>query len=310
MKKNTFKSIILSIVLLIVVRLIAEDKQNHKITILDEQYLIYPDKNGISFGGISDIAYDGESQKLYLIGDRSTFFTLSATFDEKIENLEYLSSHKILRNDNLKDKYNLRTYDTEGLTFTPDNKILVAHERVAGVFELSPKSKIIKNYTLPPKLQKDENYRNRNKMLESIAYHPKYGIVVASEFPLKEYKMRKQTIYSLDGKEWHFKSEKHKNSAITSIEVMDDGNILVLERSYSGYLKPMRMILKKVYLDDCDENNNCQSEYLASFNSLKGEGFNNFEGLARVSKGRYVMISDNNGYALLPTKLIYFEVEE
>ncbi len=290
--------------------LIVKDRQNHKITILDERYLVYPDKKGISFGGISDIAYDVKNRQLYLVGDRSTFFTLSATFTEKIEGLDYLSSYKILRNDNLKDKYDLKTYDTEGLTFTSNNKILVAHERIAGVLELSPTAKIIKNYNLPKKLQKDENYRNRNKMLESIAYHKKYGILVASEYPLKEDKMRKQTIYSLDGKEWHFESEKHQNSAITSIEVMDDENILVLERSYSGYLKPIRMILKKVYLDNCDENNNCKSEYLASFNSLKGDGFNNFEGLTKVSKGKYVMVSDNNGYRLLPTKLIYFKIKE
>ena len=304
-KKNILIFTIISIVVSTI--FLIKEKNRFKITILDERFLKYPDKNGIKFGGISDIAYDKNSHRLYLIGDRSTFFTFSAIFDEKIEKIGYISAKKVLRNK--KDIYDMNTYDSEGLTVTPQNKILIAHERTAGVIEISPEAKLKKTYLIPKKLEKKENYRSRNKMLESIAYHDKYGILVASEYPLKKDNMRRQTIYSLDGEEWHFLAEKHKNSAVTAIEVMDDGNLLVLERSYSGYINPIRMILKKVYLDSCDRENNCKAEYLASFNSLKGDGFNNFEGLTKVSKNRYLMISDNNDYRLLPTKMIYFEVD-
>ncbi len=78
-------------------------------------------------------------------------------------------------------------------------------------------------------------------MLESVTYHSKYGILIAVEYPIKGSK-KYQTIYSLRGKEWHFKAEKYKNSAVTAIEVMDDGNILVLERAYSGILNPMTIL--------------------------------------------------------------------
>jgi hypothetical protein len=308
MKKN--KLILIIIFLALVITLLIKEKHQYKITILDERFLVYPSKNGIEFGGISDIAYDARNHKLYLIGDRSTFFILDTTFnnDKKMGEMRYLSAHKILRDKRQKDFYNLATYDSEGLTVTSDHKILISHERVAGVIEISPTAEIIKSYRLPKKLQKKENYRDRNKMLESVAYHKRYGVLIASEYPLKKDKMREQTVYSLNGEEWHFKTEKHKNCGITAIEVMDDGNLLVLERAYSGYMNPIRMILKKVYLDSCDKERNCKSEYLASFNSLKGDGFNNFEGLTRVSKNRYLMVSDNDGYQLLPTKLIYFEL--
>ncbi|HIC87773.1 MAG TPA: hypothetical protein EYP03_06195, partial [Aquificae bacterium] len=73
---------------------------------------------------------------------------------------------------------NLATYDSEGLTVTPSGKIIIAHERIAGVIEISPLAKILKSYNLPKKLQENENYRNRNKMLESIAYHEKYATLV------------------------------------------------------------------------------------------------------------------------------------
>jgi len=299
MKKN-----ILTLIIIVIVSIIIFIKTNreHKITILDESFLSYSDKNGIKFGGISDIAYDKEKHKLYLIGDRSVLFTFEANFDKKIEKLNYLSAHKILHNGD--------SYDCEGLTFnSKNNKILVAHEWEVGVFEVSPKGQIKENYILPKKLQKTENYRSRNKTLESIAYHEKYGLLVASEYPIKKDKIEKQTIYSFSGEEWHFKAENYPNCGVTSIEVMDDGNLLVLERSYYGLMKPMRIILKKIYLDSCDKEHYCKSEYIASFNSFKGDGFNNFEGLTRVSKNSYLMISDNNGYKLLPTKLIYFHLD-
>ncbi len=150
-------------------------------------------------------------------------------------------------------------------------------------------------------------YKSRNGMLESVTYHSKYGILIAVEYPIKGSK-KYQTIYSLRGKEWHFKAEKYKNSAVTAIEVMDDGNILVLERAYSGILNPMIITLKKVYLNRCNKKAICKSEVLATFNSNKGWGYDNFEGLAKVGKNRYIMVSDNNGYPFLPTVFLYFKI--
>ena len=146
-------------------------------------------------------------------------------------------------------------------------------------------------------------------MFEGVAYHPKYGILTAAEFPIKKQKQTEQTIYSLDGKEWHFKAEKHTNSAITALEVMDDNNILVLERAYSGISNPFVVTLKKVFIENCDKKMNCKSEVLASFNSFDGWGINNFEGLAKVGENRFIMVSDNHNKPILDTILIYFEVQ-
>ena len=167
----------------------------------------------------------------------------------------------------------------------------------------------MKAHKLPKKLRSKSNYQSKNKMLESIAYHPKYGILTASEYPLKKSKKDMQTIYSLKGQEWYFKMEKHPNSAITALEVMDDNNVLVLERAFNGLSNPMFISLKKVYLNKCNVKRECKSELLASFSSDDGYGYDNFEGLAKVGKNRYVMVSDNNGHDMLPTTLTYFKVK-
>ena len=91
------------------------------------------------------------------------------------------------------------------------------------------------------------------------------------------------------------------------MEVMDDGNILVLERSFTGMLDPFVLTLKKVNIKNCLYKM-CKSEVLLKMNSHKGWDVENFEGLARVGKNRYVMISDDNDNFLLATVLVYFEV--
>lgn len=63
------------------------------------------------------------------------------------------------------------------------------------------------------KLRNPKNYRSRNKSLESLAWHPKYGLLTASEWPLRQHKKKDQTIYALNGKKWHFKAEPESKSA-------------------------------------------------------------------------------------------------
>jgi hypothetical protein len=152
-------------------------------------------------------------------------------------------------------------------------------------------------------------FRGKNKGLEALAWHPRYGILTAAEWPVKRDGKKSQTIYSLKGKEWHFKAEPEGNCAISAIEVTDDGNILVLERSFTGMLHPFVVTLKKVYLDHCQKGL-CRSKVLVKMNSHKGWDVDNFEGLARVGKNRYVMISDDNDNFYQKTLLIYFEVKE
>jgi hypothetical protein len=173
---------------------------------------------------------------------------------------------------------------------------------------------MLKQFRLPSKLLNVKNYRSRNKSLESVALHPKYGLLTASEWPLKRDKPKEQTIYSLSGREWYFKAEPYPGSAIVSMEVMDDGNLLVLERAYSGLSHPVVITLKKLWLKGCKRKGRkrrvCRSEVLARFSSADGWGVDNFEGLTKVGHHRYVMVSDDNDNFFQRTLLVYFEVVE
>lgn len=289
--------------------LIAKDINNKKLTILDQISLDYKNKNGIPFSEISDIAFNKVNNQLFMIGDKGYLYKFSANFGKKIENLKYLNAFRLKSSKKRKKNKQKKKFDSEGLTYNSKKELLVSFERKAKISKISTEGVVEVGYRLPKKLRKRSAYRDKNKMFEALAFHPKYGILTVAEYPIKNRKKRDQTIYSLHGKEWHFKTEKHKNSAVTAIEVMDDNNILVLERAYSGISNPFMITLKKVYIDKCDRKNRCKSEVLASFDSFESLAISNFEGLAKVGKNRFVMISDNQNKSFLQTLLIYFKVE-
>ena len=280
-----------------------------KIKFLDQKQLMYNHINAVKFSEISDLAYYEPKHKLFMISDEGKLFTFKATFTEKIDVLEPMEAVKLKKKHG--KKFKKWRKDSEGMTLDDQARLIISFEgkaKIAWFHKNSAKQgEKIRSYTLPKVLRSSDNYRSRNKSLEALAWHPKYGIVTVAEWPLKKYHKKKQTIYALSGKKWHFKAEPEARSAVSAIEVMDDGNFLVLERSFVSYLDPFVVTLKKVYTGQC-KNGMCRTAVLLKMSSHKGWDVDNFEGLARVGKNRYVMISDDNDNFFQKTLLIYFEV--
>jgi hypothetical protein len=277
--------------------LMARGSTNHKITILDQRTLSYEVRQKIPFSEISDLAYNPKTHQLYMIGDKGYLYAFRASFSQKIDQLDYLHG------------YNIKHHpDSEGLTFDKRGKLFISFEGSPRISEISQKGEILQNLKLPKKLRPKKSYKNSNSIFEALAYHPRYGLLTAAEHPINRGKNRLQTIYSLNGKVWHFMMEPYPNGAITAMEVMDDNNLLVIERAYNGLSKPFVVTLKKIYLNRCNSKDFCKSQLIASFSSAEGWGYNNFEGLTKVGKNRYIMVSDNNKRAIFPTLLLYFKV--
>ena len=272
------------------------------ITILEQRNLIYPVKNKIPFSEISDLTYDEKSHKLYMIGDKGYFYTFNAEFNETIKSLNYLNAYRV------DEKKRAKKYDTEGLTHDNRGNLYVSFEWTPRISSISKKGYLSKNHTLTKELKKRKSYKGRNKIFEAVAWHKKYGLLTVAEYPLHNKKKSQQTLYSLKGKKWHFKAEKYKNSAVTAIEVIDENHLLILERAFTGVFEPLHITLKKLYLDKCDKKRQCKTEVLTTFTGQVGINVSNYEGLAKVGKNRYLMVSDNNNKTILSTKLIYFKV--
>jgi hypothetical protein len=197
------------------------------------------------------------------------------------------------------------------MTLDGKNHLIISFEGKAKIawFHKNSKKKgqQIQKYTIPKELRSSKNFRSKNKSLESLAWHKKYGIITSAEWPLKKYDKKRQIIYALSGKKWYFKAEPEGRTSVSAMEVMDDDNILIIERSFTGYTNPFVITLKKIYLNIV-KNGICKTEVLLKMNNHKGWNIDNFEGLARVGKNRYLMVSDDNDNFFQKTLLIYFEV--
>jgi hypothetical protein len=286
-----------------------ESQTGNKIRILDQRELQYRMVDGLKFSEISDIAYLPQQSQLFMISDEGILFVFHAVFGEKIEALRPVSAAELTKKGG--NPFKKWRRDSEGLALDGKGRLLVSFEGKAKIGWFHKNSQKIgqriKKYKIPTLLRDGRNYRSKNKSLEALAWHPKYGVLTVAEWPLKKDDKKRQTVYSLQGKQWHFKAESEPRSAVSAIEVMDDGNLLVLERSYTGLMEPFVVTLKKVYLDRCRKGW-CHTETLIKMNSHKGWDIDNFEGLARVGKHRYVMVSDDNDNFFQRTLLIYFEV--
>ena len=265
---------------------------------------------------LSGQAWDEDEKILYAISDEGLLYHLKVTLTDNI-----LTNAKIISAFQLKDINGLPLHgkysDSEGLSILKGNngikgdaELVISFENKPRITRYSTKGEILGKVKIPRKISKRKYFRHKNKALEGVTVHPKYGILTAAEYPLKSHKLTEQTIYSSAGKEWHFPTAKARNSSITSLEVLPNGDVLVLERAYVNPLIPIVINLSRVSLEECDATHRCKKETIAHFNGADGWLLDNFEGLAHYRDNQYFLVSDNNRNPLQKTLVILFEVLE
>jgi len=276
-----------------------------KVKFIKQERLNYNFKDA-KFAELSDLAYSPKTSTLYMVSDKGSLFAFRAKFNDTGYKLIPIKGYKLRSKKGKRLKRWKR--DSEGLTIDNKDNLYISFEGKPKVFLVSKTGQKLRKIHLPKELKK-KNLRYKNKSLEALAWHPKYGLLTALEYPKKGDAMQDQTIYSVNGKKWHLKMEPVSHNAITAIEVMDDGNLLILERAYNGFFGKFQVNLVKMYINNCKANTFCKKEKLLTIDSAKGWTVENFEGLSKVGKNRYLMISDDNDGFLMPTVLVYFEVK-
>jgi len=254
----------------------------------------------LEFSDISALAYD-ERRGLFALSNKGYLFNLDLQVEQK----------KIKRLD-LKEAYILKTKkgkelkkkkrDSEGMALSQEG-LIISFERRPKVSLYDFKGRKIRNYPIAQELQEIENYTKKNKALESVTKHPVFGIITAPEAPLKGTGDHLHTLYGLN-KKWRFKA----SGQITSIELMPDNNLLILERDFD-FFRGHSIWLSKVNIMEC-ETGSCSSKNLAALKRRDGWKLDNFEGLTRIKDDLYLMISDDNGSFFQECIVVLFEIKD
>lgn len=272
-------------------------------------------RDGEEVNGLSGLAWDEDDQLLYAISDRSRLFHIRPQFSRG-----YLKGAIVEKSFRLLDpKGNPLIkpfHDSEGLAIENganrlpgDARLLISFEKYPRILRFRTDGGAIDALSLPVILRNRHSYFDRNKSLESVTVHPRLGILTAPEYPLKGFGMSNNSIFNLVGLSWSYKMHSAKNSAITAMEALPDGSVLVLERAFVSVVHPLVISLRRAVLPLGNGGVvPAKIKPVAIFNSSKGWFLDNFEGLTRHRGHRFFMVSDNNGNPLQRTLLVYFEL--
>jgi len=266
---------------------------DNKIRILDAKELEF---HNPKISELSGLVY--KKGYLYALSDQGYLAIFKLTLhNDKITKLTLVHKY-VLRKKNAA----LHSHDSEGLAFKGTD-LLISFERKQRVDLYSTKGVKISKMKINKALRDQKEYESKNKGLEGVAYNKKYGIVTAPEKPLKNVDAKFQRLYSRFGI-YKFKAK----GSITGLEFIDKDNILVLLRQFDYF--PLKRVtsLVKVDLSKCTKEHICKSELLAAFSSDKGWNIDNFEGVTKVGKNRYLMVSDDNDNIFQKTLLVLFEI--
>jgi hypothetical protein len=263
---------------------------------------------------LSGIAWDKDEQLLYAVSDEGLLYHLKPTLkDNKLSDMEvvFATQLKDINGLALTGKYD----DSEGLALINnsngkkgDTELVISFEKKPRISRYSTIGQKLASIKTPKYLHKKKYFRHKNKALESVAIHPKYGVITAAERPLSKYPITQQTIYSSTGKLWHFSASKEEASSVTGLEILPNGDALVLERAYSSPFIPINIKLRRIKLEKCNDKRICETETIANFNGADGWLLDNFEGLAHFKNNQYLIVSDNNESIFQKTIFMLFEI--
>lgn len=294
------------------------DDKSLKFKLLDTVALKSVKTNLLKTVELSGLALDKDEKILYSISDEGILYHLKLTIkNSKIDKL------KVIYATRLKDKRGKPlkggVKDSEGLTLMNanngkqgDTKLIISFEGTPRISRFTPKGFLLADIALPKNLSNRTSYRKPNKSLESVVNHPKYGVLTASEYPLKHSKKKAQSVYAVSKfsttKAWHFPASKAKNSAITDMEVLPNGDLLILERAFSNPFSPIVINLSRLKLNNCNKKQQCKIDNIFSLSSADGWRLDNFEGLTHIKDNQYLMVSDDNKNPLQQTLFVLFEL--
>ncbi|HEY8553996.1 MAG TPA: esterase-like activity of phytase family protein [Burkholderiales bacterium] len=265
---------------------------------------------GMRVSQLSGLAWDEDEQLLYALSDKGALVHLRPVLRDGVLRDVELVRIVPLREPATETSSRDRRLDPEGLAVLHadngrrgDTELLVSFERHPRILRYRPDGRVLGEYRLPPELADRDRYAGANRMLESVCYDDRFGVLTAPEKPLKGTTAR---IFSLAGRAWHYPMDTQDR--IVDIECLGGGEVLVLEGNFGALFWRAHTTLKRVRLVDEEGIPALRPELLFSLRSSQGYQIDNFEGIARHRGNRFFLVSDDNDFFLQRTLLLYFEL--
>ncbi len=252
---------------------------------------------------LSGLAWDADEQTLYAVSDRGILFAFALRVDKL-----HLQALKPLRATRLQAPPGQGTPNAEGLALANadngtrgDTELIVAAENGPALLRYGPQGQPLGALELPAPLRDPDAYRSKNARLESVALDPRHGALTAPQRSLAALPPSLHRIYASDGRHWDLTAGDR--GAVKGLETLADGGLLVLERVGRG--RDIQAVLRRLDPASCGGGTACQSEPITLPGLAAGD---NYEGLARLDHGLFLIVSDDGGKGRLATRLVLFSL--
>ncbi|MFO7640847.1 MAG: esterase-like activity of phytase family protein [Candidatus Competibacteraceae bacterium] len=282
--------------------------------------------DGLRLCGLSGLAWDENAGLLYAISDSGGLFHLRPAFDDRghLAGARVVAAYplrdaagKPLRSPYaagkpLRSPYN----DAEGLALrgrdnptSGEPELVISFEIRPRVVRYTPTGRWLGEEPLPALLREVHNYRDRNQALEAVTLHPRWGVLVGPEQPLRRDPAGQIRLSTHDGRYWFYPLGTAPGAALVAMEALPDGGLLTLERAFVAPLRPLIISLRRTVLPAPSRAPTpLRVADVAIFDSTQGWLLDNFEGLSRHQNSRFFIISDDNCNRWQTTLLVYFEL--
>lgn len=269
--------------------------------------------DGVKITELSGLAWDQDEQLLYAISDKGRVYHFRLQLeDNRLVAAEPVFAAHLLDVKGERVRKNRR--DSEGLTVlhadngkAGDTELVISFEGEPRIIRFTPQGRAIKNIAVPKPLRKKSDLQHGNDGLEAVTLHPRFGFITAPETPLKGQPRNLHTVYSTKGRQWSFMAYPAKNSAISALEALPDGNLLVMERAWSGVSNPLVVSLRYLDFSRCSRDGACHAQNMKVISTQWL--VDNFEGLTHIQGNQYLMVSDDGDEDLLRTSLTLFTLD-
>lgn len=262
--------------------------------------------NGIPVYELSGLAWDADEQLLYAVSDKGYVFHFRLKFDgDKLAAAEPVYAGALA--DPNKKTAPRKGFNAEGIAVQNgdngkrgDSTLVVSLEggNEPTILRFSPTGAVLEQLAVPAPLNDVSNFRKKKRGLESVAFHPEFGLLTAPESPLEDIPKDQHAVYA-KGRHWAFAGYAPK-SRLKAMNVLPDGNLLVLERSSLDSSDSLTPSVRRVDIENCPAGGVCSAEDLA----VLPASLNNFEGMTRLGDGRVLIVSDQGAKDRQDTTLV------
>jgi len=253
---------------------------------------------------LSGIGWDADAGLIYAVSDRGMLYHLRVTVaDGRLIAAEAVASYGLADENGAP----LAVANAEDLAVlngangvAGDTELLIVLEDGPSAARFSPQGMRLAAVDLPPILRDKAAYASKNRGLESIAVDPGHGLITAPESPLAGQPEALHRLYAADGTTWDFPAAQAGESRLKAIAMLDDGDLLVMERLKVAKGK-QEARLRRVSLGACPPGGICAVEELAIDGQPALPG--NYEGMTALPDGRILMVTDQPAKDGTPTVL-------